>query len=261
LSTPILARIAADSEFRFRPDKSNERVFVFERGHGGPGFTGMPGLVGGFQNVNPEYSLPFGYLDSPRIGESVEGGVPLAVSGWAVAPSGIAAIVIQLDGRRVADATSTNRPDIERAFPKLRSTGYWASLSTSSLSAGRHEITVVAYARDGTLRILARVPVALRVPGFQGLKPEGSLPFGLLESPKIGDSVEGGPPLLVWGRAVAPSGITTVEIQRDGRRVGSLPARSLPAGPHEISVLAHARDGASRVLARIPINTFATQPK
>jgi hypothetical protein len=274
LSNPVFARVATSSEFHFRPDKSNDRVLVFERGHGGPRYTG---LFKGFQGVTAEGSLPFGRMESPQIGDLVEGAPALAVAGWAVCPFGIAAIEIQLDGRRVADASTTRRPDVEKLFPGLPSTGYSASLSTDSLPTGVHEVAVLAHARDGGSRMLSRVPLVFGVSGFQGVNQEGRLPFGWLELPGIGESVEGGANLPLAGWAASASGIAAIEVQLDGRRVAgvttrsrpdvekafpkslatgysaSLATSSLPVGTHEIKVLVHARDGASRVLSRVPV--------
>jgi hypothetical protein len=68
-----------------------------------------------------------------------------------------------MDGKRVADAAAWARPDVVKAYPSDPSAGFRADLNTSSVSEGRHQISIVARGKDGSSRVLAEVPVILNL--------------------------------------------------------------------------------------------------
>ena len=95
-------------------------------------------------------------VDVPRIvggvaETPVRGG--LSVVGWCIADSGIDAVHIDLDGKRVATARyGLRRPDVAAAHPSREGSllsGYAAHLPPKVLSAGPHRVTVSVFDRDG----------------------------------------------------------------------------------------------------------------
>ncbi|HSY51721.1 MAG TPA: hypothetical protein VLC46_23155 [Thermoanaerobaculia bacterium] len=69
---------------------------------------------------------PFGYVDKPHTDETIDG--PLTVSGWALAPNGIANVDILLDnGMYRYHTIPANRPDVQTKFPwypRVRNAGF-----------------------------------------------------------------------------------------------------------------------------------------
>ena len=76
-----------------------------------------PELLLRFLAGEPTFSnQSFGFMDSPRYDQSVEG--PLRVTGWALAANGIAGVEVLLDGgRRRYRAQLVPRPDIQQRYP------------------------------------------------------------------------------------------------------------------------------------------------
>jgi ADP-heptose:LPS heptosyltransferase/GT2 family glycosyltransferase len=77
----------------------------------------------------------------------------LTISGWAVAPDGLAEIIINCDGNRLDQAyLGMRREDIARAYPdcidSLRA-GYALVLPPGALAEGRRQFTVIARSRTG----------------------------------------------------------------------------------------------------------------
>jgi hypothetical protein len=279
LSKPVFERIASDPEFHFRPDKSNDRMLIFERGQGGPKYAASrdQSKKTGFQGVNPEGQSPFGLLEFPKLESPEQGRGAMPVFGWVVSPSGVGRIEVLLDGHKIADASTKARTDVKQAYPTFESAGFSTKIDMNSLPEGVHEVTILAYNRAGSPRVLAKVPMVLSAQvGFQGVNPEDQLPFGLVESPNVGDR-KGGEILPVFGWVVSPSGVDHIEVFVDGKHAADAAIRarqdivkaypsspsagfnvdintsSAPEGLHQMSVVAHGKDGSSRVLAQVPV--------
>jgi ADP-heptose:LPS heptosyltransferase/GT2 family glycosyltransferase len=118
----------------------------------------------------------------------------LTISGWAVAPSGLAEVVVNCDGKRLDQAyLGMRREDIARAYPdcidSLRA-GFALVLPPGALAEGRREFSVIARSRTGEEAIrgftLDVEPVDQELPGSVPRRhmPRAERAFGeaLLES-------------------------------------------------------------------------------
>jgi N-acetylmuramoyl-L-alanine amidase len=110
--------------------------------------------------------LPFGVMDEPRNGEAVHGIIP--VRGWALSESGIAQVLVYVDRKYATPATlGADRPDVAKAFPAFANhpdSGWLASLDTSKLPPGTHEIVVQGTAENGATRDLGDINVTVVKP-------------------------------------------------------------------------------------------------
>ena len=114
---------------------------------------------------DPKNELPFGYVDLPNPGETVEREMP--ARGWALDDAGVAEVRIFLDNHFVARTTLTEpRPDVSKAYPKYaRGTEVhgWAVLVPlgADTSVGPHTILVQAIDKQGASRDIGTVNVTL----------------------------------------------------------------------------------------------------
>ena len=109
-------------------------------------------------------ALPFGSVDTPSSKAVVEGTLPVA--GWALAEQPIQAVSVYVDRQFVANAAlKLARPDVAGAKPGYHdaaNSGWMATLDTTSLAPGWHELVVQARSRDGATRDLATVPISVK---------------------------------------------------------------------------------------------------
>ena len=96
-------------------------------------------------------AMPMGFIDSPAPNARLSD--PVRISGWTSASAvPIESVSILIDNRlAAATKPSIVRPDVNAAHPELpdRNKGWEASVGTSQLSAGPHEIEVWAQERSG----------------------------------------------------------------------------------------------------------------
>jgi len=104
---------------------------------------------------------PQGDIDVP-LGEAMTG-PRVALSGWALAPAGIRAVEVRLDGRAFAARLGIARPDVAQARPGIRGNATAGFEFTGDFSpypappgADRRTLTVVAVGNDGSEKILGR---------------------------------------------------------------------------------------------------------
>ncbi len=80
----------------------------------------------------------------------------LTISGWAVAPPGIASVTVLCDGAPLGQAyVGMRREDIARAFPDCEGSlraGFALVLPPGAIPDGEHQFTVVASSRDGDVQ-------------------------------------------------------------------------------------------------------------
>jgi ADP-heptose:LPS heptosyltransferase/GT2 family glycosyltransferase len=95
-------------------------------------------------------------IDTPKLVEGqalgrVRGA--LTISGWAVAPDGIAAVRVLCDGTLLGDAyVGRRREDIARAFPDCEDSlraGFALALAPGAVAEGPHHLVVIATSRGG----------------------------------------------------------------------------------------------------------------
>src|SRR6266851_2692577 len=66
---------------------------------------------------DPKNELPFGYVDQPAPGSTVERNVPMR--GWALDDGSVKEVRVYVDGRFGArTALNESRPDVSKAYPK-----------------------------------------------------------------------------------------------------------------------------------------------
>lgn len=110
--------------------------------------------------------IPFGVMDAPRKGEELRGTVQLV--GWALAESGIKQVIVYVDRHYAATATlGGTRPDVATAYPAFsnrQAAGWAASLDTSKIGAGVHELVVQATANNEATRDLSSIVVSFVKP-------------------------------------------------------------------------------------------------
>lgn len=103
------------------------------------------------------------FCDEPRANGSHPVTGKIAVSGWALARSGVDRIEIGFPGLVSVATTGRARPDVGRGYPDVlsaRTSGFTAEIDTSSLSSGLHILTVKAFSGSGATREI-RLPVRI----------------------------------------------------------------------------------------------------
>jgi len=101
--------------------------------------------------------VTIGAIDAP-IEEAVLG-TTLHVSGWTLAPDGIRAVEVRVDGRPYAAKYGIERADVARekpGFPDSAAPGFAFDGDFSDLVAERHDIAVIAISRTGRETVLGR---------------------------------------------------------------------------------------------------------
>jgi len=95
-------------------------------------------------------------IDTPKLADGralgrIRGA--LTISGWAVAPEGIAGVSVMCDGTLLGDAyVGRRREDIARAFPDHRDAlraGFALALGPGAVPEGPHQLVVIARSRGG----------------------------------------------------------------------------------------------------------------
>ncbi len=103
-------------------------------------------------------AAPIGFIDTPLPEPIVER--HLALAGWALAASGVHAVELRIDGLTYASARlGLPRADVAAArpaYPNAPNAGFTFGGELTGLLPIRHELTVVAIARDGRETVLAR---------------------------------------------------------------------------------------------------------
>ena len=99
-------------------------------------------------------TLPFGNVESPRVGETVRGRWP--VSGWALSEDGVKAVNIYVDRSYMGTARlGVSRPDVEKAYPAIKDSataGWTFVLDTMALTPGQHQVVVQVRSVTGGTR-------------------------------------------------------------------------------------------------------------
>ena len=108
---------------------------------------------------NALYSLPApeGWLDEP-VSESIVG-TRLALHGWALAKPGIARVEVRIDDRVFQARYGTAREDVAKVkggFPDNPNGGFTFEGDFADLSPMRHDVAVVAIAKNGRETVIAR---------------------------------------------------------------------------------------------------------
>lgn len=93
---------------------------------------------------------PVGWYDSPRNGE-VFSGLAVTGTGWAASDSGIARVVVDLDGHQVGDATyGIERHDVPSVKPDIPCGAFCGyRFRIAGVSPGQHTLSVRFVGRDG----------------------------------------------------------------------------------------------------------------
>jgi ADP-heptose:LPS heptosyltransferase/GT2 family glycosyltransferase len=141
---------------------------------------GKLGLTPNPESQSGETSPAMLCIDMPRIVDgaavaAVRGG--LSIVGWGIAAGGLAAVDIELDGKRIAAARcGLRRPDVAAAHPRAPHallSGYAAHLPPKALTVGEHRITVSmrgATGQAGSLDFRIEVESAAEIPGPWALR-------------------------------------------------------------------------------------------
>jgi SAM-dependent methyltransferase len=93
------------------------------------------------------------WCEAPALDGSVVADGELELRGWAIAPAGIARVLVTVDGsRRLRALYGLPRSDLRRAFGDelAADCGFALRLDPEELPPGRHELAVVAVAADGS---------------------------------------------------------------------------------------------------------------
>jgi SAM-dependent methyltransferase len=199
----------------------------------------------------------------------------LVLSGWAVSPVGIGAVVVQIDDRLLYASYGLETPWVAKNMPDLAGAdhaGYRLELDTSDWGAGARKVRITAYDRDGARTdVVGEVDVvpfgapkytkeenlAAIAAGEMALRLE--LPSTAKPPPEVAS------PLQIAGWAYAPKGVDAVFVIVDGRTryealhpitrpdllddygadvaskagfVLRLHSRDVPPGPHRLTVVA-----------------------
>ena len=112
----------------------------------------------------PDLEPILGSIDAPVAGSTVRG--IMLVGGWAIAESGVRRVAFYVDRQFILFAkVEGGRPDIEKLygkdFPAAGSAGWAATVDTSPMADGRHELIVQVQTKQGVNQSLG--PVAFQV--------------------------------------------------------------------------------------------------
>ena len=114
---------------------------------------------------DPKNELPFGYVDEPKDGTSIDRNV--TTHGWAMDDNGVAEIRVFLDNHFVARTTPTEaRPDVSKAFPRYahgKDTHGWTLIVPldAGVVLGPHTLVYQAVDNQGATRDIGTVNVRL----------------------------------------------------------------------------------------------------
>lgn len=123
-----------------------------------------------------------GFFEGP-VGDANAATGAVALTGWAVADSGIAYVTIQVDGKDVGQTIyGQPRPDVEAKFPGFPDSagaGFSFMLNTTDFTNGLHVITATARTFDGNDQV---IPNSVEV--FFNNNTSILTPFGEIEFPQ-----------------------------------------------------------------------------
>lgn len=273
----------SDPAFRLIAGKSNSRVSVYESmntpetpNHRYRALLAEAAANPGLQQVAPLEGRPSGALDIPRSGSILSNNTPVHIEGWAVSPTRIQSVEINLDNNHIATAGYKPRPDIENTCGRHDCKGFTADIDIGSKVQGIHELSVVVRDQNSSSRVIAQIPVVVEELEFRSVNPNGKSIFGYLEIPESGSMVPPSGLVDLRGWAAAPSRIDKVDVEVDGTEAPNVswmdrpdvrvayPAfksngflcnvdlKALPVGLHKISVTV-AANGTKRQIALISI--------
>ncbi len=129
-----------------------------------PAPTPVPAPTAAAAPVLPKETI--GWVDAPA--DELIVGDTVAVNGWALDPAGIRGVEIRVGDRAYPARFGLPRPDVaaeKPGYPDGAANGFAFTGSIPDLTAQRHELAVVAIAKDGRETVLARkalVPPAAR---------------------------------------------------------------------------------------------------
>jgi hypothetical protein len=150
-------------------------------------------------------------------------------SGWAVAESGVASILVELDGVPIGEAkTGLARPDVGNRFPRVpsaRQAGFHFSHETGVAFEGEHVLTFRVRSVNGEEETIPLPVQAQEAPREdESRDPGGSARIRFdLDAPALAGDAARDPVraiLRVAGWAVSPGGIDHVEVFVDERGLG-----------------------------------------
>lgn len=107
-------------------------------------------------STSPHAKLPNGTVDVPPLGRPAGVKGMASFMGWATGENGISAVDIYVDRVYIVSAQlGLVRPDVAATFPNetdSRTSGWQASVDSSKIAAGPHELVVQATAKNGAKR-------------------------------------------------------------------------------------------------------------
>lgn len=106
----------------------------------------------------------YGFVcDEPRSNDDEPRSGKVAISGWALAQSGIDRIEVRFGGMTIGVQTGSTRVDVAHSFPDVpgsRTAGFTGSIDTATIPVGLHVFCLCAFSRSGARREL-QVPVRI----------------------------------------------------------------------------------------------------
>ncbi len=133
---------------------------------------------------------PFGNLDTPSDGSTVEGSIP--ISGWALDDVGIKRVSLYCNNRYIGDGVFINgaRPDIEIEYPQYSqkcNAGWGYMLMTNALANGgngTYTLTAIAEDWEGNSTTLGSKTIYID-------NKYSKIPFGTIDTPIQGGTASG----------------------------------------------------------------------
>ena len=117
------------------------------------------------QEPDEKNELPFGFVDAPTPGATVDRQIP--IYGWALDDQGVREVRIFVDGKYIARARLTQpRPDVTQAYPAYARGGDMHGWNLTimlgdSFTPGTHTILAQAVDTQGATRDLGAIPVSV----------------------------------------------------------------------------------------------------
>jgi hypothetical protein len=178
----------------------------------------------------PPPAAPFGLVDTPLASALVAGAIN--VTGWALDDANVTRVTVFRDGVSgesglvlIGDAAFVEgvRPDVAAAFPNYpgRNRAGWGLMVLTNMlpngGNGPFTLHIEAYDNQGNVTLLGRRTVT-------AANATSDLPFGTLDTPGQGGTVNGVVPVFGWALTPAPAVIAfdglTIDVIVDGVVVG-----------------------------------------
>jgi len=150
-------------------------------------------------------------IDTPTASTSIASTTSsISVAGWSLNPTGVSKVQVYCDNTYIEDATINEaRSDVGKAYPSYTgssTSGYSASLPTTTLTSGTHALTIKSTGVNGV--------VTSATTAFVKTAPVVLSSIVDIDSPKTGTVITGST-VAISGWSLNPTGVSSVQVYCD----------------------------------------------